>query len=111
MRSHGVPNFPNPNSSGYFPKARVFRIAARNPHYQAAQRACEHLLPNGSEQAATAGPRAFARCMRAHGVPSFPNPNRSGYFPKATVARLAAGNHHYRAAYRACGHLLPNGGS
>jgi hypothetical protein len=111
MRSHGVPNFPNPNRSGYFPKATIARIVARNPHYQAAYRVCGHLLPNGSQQAASSGPLAFARCMRAHGVPNFPNPNRNGYFPKARVYRIAANNPHYQAAYRACGHLLPNGGS
>jgi hypothetical protein len=64
-----------------------------------------------SSQAATSGPRAFARCMRSHGVPNFPNPNRSGYFPKATIARIVARNPHYQTAYRACGHLLPNGSS
>jgi hypothetical protein len=111
MRAHGVPAFPNPNRSGYFPKATIARIVARNPHYQTAYRACGHLLPNGSQQAATSGPLAFVRCMRAHGVPNFPNPNRNGYFPKATVARLAASNPHYQAAYRVCGHLLPNGSS
>jgi hypothetical protein len=64
-----------------------------------------------SSQAASAGPLAYARCMRAHGVPNFPNPNSNGYFPKARVYRIAARNPHYHAAYRACRHLLPNGGS
>jgi hypothetical protein len=64
-----------------------------------------------SSQAATSGPLAFARCKRSHGVPHFPNPNRSGYFSKAKVARIAARNSHYHAAHRACEHLLPKGGS
>jgi hypothetical protein len=53
---------------------------------------------------------AFARCMRSHGVSSFPDPDSSGALPKTDVADLAVSNPEFPAARRACGHLLPNGG-
>lgn len=51
---------------------------------------------------------AYARCVRSHGVPSFPDPNSAGEFNKTTVARLAASNSQYQTASQTCSHLLPN---
>lgn len=48
MRSHGVPNFPDPDSSGN-PLASTKQIGASNPRFDAAQEACRRLLPNGSQ--------------------------------------------------------------
>jgi hypothetical protein len=80
MRSHGVAKFPDPNSSGVLPKRPVAELAASNPKFPTAHRACEHLLPNGGQptpaQARQAwnDMRKFARCMRSHGVPNWPDP-------------------------------------
>ena len=80
MRSHGVPNFPDPNSSGVLPKIQVDQLAASSPQFPAAHRACEHLLPNGGQptqaqvQQAWNDMRNFAHCMRSHGVPNWPDP-------------------------------------
>jgi hypothetical protein len=80
MRSHGVPNFPDPNSSGALPKSQVAQLTASNPQFPAAHRACGHLLPNGGQptqaqmQQAWNDMRNFARCMRSHGVPNWPDP-------------------------------------
>jgi hypothetical protein len=57
----------------------------------------------------TTRPLAFSRCMRSHGVASFPDPDSSGVWPKSQV-ELAAGNSRFQAATRACGHFLPDGG-
>jgi len=51
---------------------------------------------------------AFASCMRAHGVPNFPDPNNSGQFNKVALARLAAANSQFPSAQSACKHLLPS---
>ena len=82
MRSHGVPNFPDPSAGGGgvdLPSA----INTKSPAFKAAQRVCAKLTPGG----ARGGPRAtesqflaalrFARCARTHGFPSFPDPTRS----------------------------------
>jgi len=81
VRSHGVPNFPDPNSAGEFNKTTLARLAASNSQYPTASHACAHLLPNsgGGPTAAEVrqewnGMASFARCMRSHGVPNWPDP-------------------------------------
>jgi hypothetical protein len=88
MRSNGMPNFPDPERvGGRSLKLTVQRLAASNPRFQAAQRACNHLLPNGgggsqetAQQTRTqlADMLSFARCMRSHGVTRFPDPTAQG---------------------------------
>jgi hypothetical protein len=82
MRSHGVSNFPDPGSSGVWPKSQV-ELAAGNPRFQAATQACGHLLPDGGPgvppspavvQQIRTDMTKFARCMRFHGVPNWPDP-------------------------------------
>ena len=85
MRSNGVANFPEPQADGggNF-KLTIQRDAeANNPRFQAASRACKHLLPAGRGQDETAqqyqraqiaDELSFARCMRRHGLTRFPDP-------------------------------------
>jgi hypothetical protein len=82
MRSQGVSNFPDPNSSGVWPKSQV-ELVAGNPKFQAATRACGHLLPDGGPgvppspavvQQIQNDMFKFARCMRSHGVATWPDP-------------------------------------
>lgn len=56
---------------------------------------------------------AFARCMRAHGVLGFPDPNGRGSFsvPKAEArGGLNVNSSEFQGAQRACRGLLPSGG-
>jgi hypothetical protein len=87
MRSHGVPTFPDPSTTEpHALKATAQRLAASNPRFTAAARACNHLLPNGgsSQEAAQrqrtqlADELSFARCMRSRGVTRFPDPTAQG---------------------------------
>jgi hypothetical protein len=82
MRSHGVPKFPDPNSGGVWPKSQV-ELASSDPRFQAGTRACAHLLPDGGPgvppspavvQLIQTDMSEFARCMRSHGVPNWPDP-------------------------------------
>lgn len=82
MRSHGVPNFPDPDSSGVWPKSLV-ELAAGNPRFQTATQACAQLLPDGGPgvppspavvQLIQSDMLKFARCMRSHGPPNWPGP-------------------------------------
>jgi hypothetical protein len=93
MHSHGVPNFPDPNSSGQILKRQIIALGPNGPQFQAAQRACVKLWPYGSPgqnstqgQANTATMLAFARCIRSHGFPSFPDPTSSGQLTHAMLA-------------------------
>ena len=82
MRSHGVPTFPDPNSSGQIPKTEVVSASKSNPsRFDSADSACRHLLPNGGNGETPAQIaqdwsefRDFARCMRSHGVSNWPDP-------------------------------------
>ena len=78
MRSHGVLNFPDPNRDGQFPP---FQADVSQQISDAAQHACEHLLPLGGGGLITQGDQkkpalalATARCMRTHGFPTYPDP-------------------------------------
>jgi hypothetical protein len=80
MRSHGAPAFPDPTSSGAIPK--ISQQELNNPQFQAAERACQKLLPPGSDdqfppgevQQLRIGMLRFSRCMRSHGVSNWPDP-------------------------------------
>ncbi|MGH8326339.1 MAG: hypothetical protein ACRET2_06220 [Steroidobacteraceae bacterium] len=109
MRSHRVPSFPDPNAtsgfqvqvSGYHSTVRqgpVPGVNEKSPAFSAAQIACQKLLPGGAaapgqqhaSAAAMALARAAARCMRAHGVPNFPDPGT--FMPSTPPADTALDN-------------------
>jgi hypothetical protein len=95
MRSQGVPNYPDPGSGGQLPKTSAQLLGISSSQFNAAQRACQPLLPTSGgsliaaslqqchlagvcppalvQQALDAGLR-FAQCMRSHGVPDWPDP-------------------------------------
>lgn len=105
MRSHGVAGFPDPT------QGRAFKLAlapggAHAPAFASAQSACQHLLPPppaesaADDHAHVVAGLAFARCMRTHGFPSFPDPSSTGQLSHAMLA--AAGiDIHQPAARRA----------
>jgi hypothetical protein len=88
MRSHGVLNFPDEASFGSpagirTAKGEINQISesqAAAPRFQTAQRVCAKYAPQ-SQPPAHVSPQqmqkllAVSRCMRAHGVPNFPDPN------------------------------------
>ena len=78
LRAHGVPNYPDPNASGQEPAgAKQLTFAPRG---QAAAAACSywgrriHNDDAAQNQAVRVEYVRFAQCMRAHGLPSFPDP-------------------------------------
>jgi hypothetical protein len=91
MRSHGVPDFPDPNSLGEFqlrPSVRVENgrptpvgdLVPGSPALQAAERGCGPFGSAGQRVTAAQEEQAFqtelkaAVCMRANGVPGYPDP-------------------------------------
>jgi hypothetical protein len=97
VRSHGVPDFPDPDSAGQFSKTTLDQLAATNSQYQTATQSCAHLLP-GSGGGPTAaqlrqewtGMASFARCMRSHGEPSWPDPTAYPPDPSRATFMLPA---------------------
>jgi hypothetical protein len=98
MRSNGVPNFPDPTTS-----PREFKEAfnTHSPAFQSAETACQHLLPRGGpprqseahSQAQIAALLAFARCIRSHGFPNFPDPTSSGQVTHEMLANAGINLH------------------
>jgi hypothetical protein len=87
MRSHGVPNFPDP-TGGHLnlqiqqtpDSTTVNGVEVNGPAFQSAMKACQSYMPNGGPPSAAQTAKAkshalaMARCMRSHGVPNFPDP-------------------------------------
>ncbi|MGA2930013.1 MAG: hypothetical protein ABSG43_29300 [Solirubrobacteraceae bacterium] len=89
MRSHGVPDFPDPNGQGEFQLHTIFEngnatqgedLVPSSPAFQAAERACGSFGSAGRQVTKTQEDQAFqqalkaAACMRANGVPNYPDP-------------------------------------
>jgi hypothetical protein len=86
MRSNGVSGFPDPAASGAFTIDGVVNGSSLDPSSAAWTTAigvCKDLQPPGFTGAkVTPSQRTarleFARCMRANGVPDFPDPTSNG---------------------------------
>ena len=78
MRSHGVPNYPDPGPSGF--DVQAAGIDKNSPAVQAAVKTCRPLMTAGLSLGTPSGTAllAFAQCIRGHGYPDFPDPTVSG---------------------------------
>jgi hypothetical protein len=119
MRAHGITAFPDPNSQGQIgisggPGTGIDR---NSPQFKAAMEACRPLLPpppsdNPAQQAKMkAGNLKYARCMRAHGISDFPDPNSQGQLQIQVTpgGDLDPNNPRFQAANKACQHYQYNG--
>jgi hypothetical protein len=129
MRSHGVPNFPDPNASGGYSLTPNGSLVGANgsvdinsSQAQTAYGDCRHLLPGGptisqleqdvqQEQQAQAQALPlelkYSQCMRSHGVPNFPSPGQATTSPGSPAINVNSPT--FVAASNACQHLLPSG--
>jgi hypothetical protein len=81
MRTHGVPSFPDPSGGGGGIDLSASGINPQSPAFKSARKACVRVLPGhpGGPQATEGQFLAalkFSRCVRAHGLPDFPDPTR-----------------------------------
>jgi hypothetical protein len=94
MRTHGVPDFPDPSSGGGFQTSlsgsssgsasvtvNGHTLNIRGPAFQKAMQECRSKMPQGPPISGAQlaqikqGALKMAQCMRTHGVPNFPDPN------------------------------------
>lgn len=133
MRSHGVPNYPDNDSTGQLPKTDAHQLGVSPSQYQAAEQACRHTLPTGGSpqqqehqcmqnsdctpamvQLMLAADQKLAQCMRSHGVPNFPDPTTDSSGPifnitAAGISDAASHAHQFEATLTECGRLAgPN---
>ncbi|HEY0871254.1 MAG TPA: hypothetical protein VGD55_12710 [Acidothermaceae bacterium] len=112
MRSSGVANWPDPESSGVFDKSEITtqKLGVSSSVLQSAQNTCQHLLPReSSTQQRLNGAQAlqFAQCMRSHGVPNFPDPDGTGRIPDPATGGIDQGSPQFQAANDACVQYRP----
>jgi hypothetical protein len=93
MRTHGVPDFPDPSSGGHFGMQQTSdgngggsisvdgrQLSVSAPAFQKAMQDCQKFQPQGPPVSGAQlaklqkGALKMAECMRSHGVPNFPDP-------------------------------------
>jgi hypothetical protein len=122
MRSHGVPKFPDPQSSSGGMSLTIgpsSGIDPNSPQFKAADKACRKLMPGGGKAAspaqqakALAQMLKFSACMRAHGLPDFPDPTSSGGDIQLSIggkkgSSLSPRSPVFQAAQKACQSAMP----
>ena len=117
MRSHGVPDFPEPDSQGNYSNSQI-QAVGDGPQERNAFEQCRSLLPNEGtglsvtelqtmmEQNLQHALKA-ALCMRQHGIPGFPEPTPlttgSGVnWPMTLPAGIDQNSPQYTKAFRKC---------
>jgi len=122
MRSHGVPNFPDPSTSGGRVDLRIdpnTGVDPNSPQFRTAQQDCRKLRPGpGSmtpQQLAQfeQGELKIVECVRAHGITNFPEPNSQGWVD-LTGTGIEADSAQVQSALNACrkngqGLMMENG--
>jgi len=117
MRSHGVTNYPDPNSSG---EIRLTPSVTSSPEFQTASSDCKSLKPNGymtsaQQSKVVAEMLKLAVCMRAHGVPNMPDPSEAssnGGVAFSTSSGVDPNSPAFKRAQQECGGMvkLPKSG-
>jgi hypothetical protein len=121
MRTHGVPNFPEPTFHGHSANISITPSIANSPFYTHADTACKHFLPNdGVPPKGSGGPTLTpadqadylkaAVCMRSHGITAFPDPTfKDGTVAFNTKAAIDTNSAQYTSALATCQKLIPAG--
>ncbi len=119
MRSHGVPDYPGPDSSGQLPKITSGQqVGVSDSRLTAAQGACQDLWPYQPPSQAQLRQQLtddlkFAQCMRSHGVPDFPDPTTDPGGVRFVISTSRDGfdphSPQILAKARECQHVLPAG--
>lgn len=116
LRSHGLPKWPDPTSSGAFDKSKLQQTGYSVSQVRAVEDGpCKHLQPaSPAAPTITAADRTdyleAAACMRSHGFPDFPDPT----FPDNNIhldipSSIDQDASRYRSAATICTKLIPAG--
>ncbi|MGA8295480.1 MAG: hypothetical protein WB770_00380 [Acidimicrobiales bacterium] len=109
MRTHGVPQFPDPTRSSRGGFSFNPGADSHSPRFSSANSACKHLLPdNGGPPTAaqiaveTSRLLQYAHCMRTHGEPNFSDPIVSTHQFGFSLQGVDPNSARFRAAQKAC---------
>ncbi len=118
MRDHGLPTFPDPSLTDHDGQQVAYLAPTdamvASPAYKKANRMCQAILPVAttarnpqSQSEREQHVLAFARCMRAHEVPNFPDPTAQGQLTLQMLA-FAGVDLHAPAVISAAKSCLPS---
>jgi hypothetical protein len=112
MRSHGDPSFPDPGPGGAFPNKNG-SLDKDSPQFKKASAACK------SQEPGAPAPSVFQQdyrkllkysaCMRAHGLPKFPDPVLEDH-GVSIKGDIDPNSPQFKKASQACRSLMPGGG-
>jgi hypothetical protein len=119
MRSHGVPEYPEPDSSGQLQKiGSGQQVGVSDAQLSTATNACQSLWPYqaltpGQQQQELTDDLKFAQCMRSNGVPTLPDPVATDGKVEFVISTSRTGinpeSPQILAKAHACLHVLPAG--
>ncbi len=117
MRSHGIPNWPDPTGGGAFDKSKLRQLGLSVSRVRALEEGpCNHLLNGGASQTYTITPadRAdylkAAACMRSHGFPDFPDPTFQNNNVQTDIpSSINQDSSQFKSAAATCTKLIPAG--
>jgi hypothetical protein len=122
MRSHGIPDFPDPTvQDNAHAKGVGFSLPGsiqNSPQFKSAAKACQKQTGFGQPnpavlQAMMTDGVKFAACMRSHGITNFPDPVQHGngiQLGPGPDSGIDTNSARFKAAQKACVYILPNGG-
>jgi hypothetical protein len=115
MRSHGIPNWPDPSSSGFFDKSKLQPLGLSVSRVRALEEGpCNIPLPSRQAYTITPADRTdylkAAACMRSHGFPDFPDPTfQSNNVQTNIPSSTNTNSHRFKSAATTCTKLIPAG--
>jgi hypothetical protein len=119
MRSHGVAEYPEPDSSGQLQKiGSGQQVGVSDAQLNTASNACQSLWPYqaltpAQQQQELTDDLKFAQCMRSHGVPTLPDPVATNGQVEFVISTSKTGinpsSPQILTKARACQHVLPAG--
>lgn len=118
MRDHGLSSFPDPEMTDHDGQQVAYLTATipvdPSPAFKSAQKACQGMLPPPINSSPTQLAKqrqtreqhllAFAKCLRNHGIPDFPDPTSQAQLTLAMVSAAGVDLHAptFLAAAKAC---------
>jgi hypothetical protein len=96
MQTHGEPNFPDPGANGTISVSSGDGVDPGAPSFQKALNDCRKYLPSGGKAPTGAALQkmqnemlAYSACMRANGVPTYPDPT---FLNGGATVRIGSGH-------------------
>jgi hypothetical protein len=116
MRSHGIPGWPDPDSHGFFDKAKLRALGRLSLSRVRAleEGPCNIALPSHQTYTITPADRAnylrAASCMRSHGFGNFPDPTFPNNDVRLTVpSSIDTNSAKFKSAATTCTKLIRPG--